>query len=64
MFSMKHSSKIKNHKIMQWHLELSEYLFDIHNRPGLDNVPCDTLFWACAIASTFSTASFEELLNN
>ncbi|XP_045127722.1 uncharacterized protein K02A2.6-like [Portunus trituberculatus] len=61
MFDMKHSSKIKNDKIMRWRLELSEYCFDIHYRPGLDNIPCDTLSRSCVTASASSPASLEDI---
>lgn len=60
MFHMKNSSKIKNDKIMRWRLELSEYHFDIHYRPGLANVPSDTLSRAC-FTSASTCASLEDI---
>ncbi|XP_018403046.1 PREDICTED: uncharacterized protein LOC108779970 [Cyphomyrmex costatus] len=43
MFNQRHSSKIKNEKIIRWRLELSSFKFDIIYRPGIENVSADTL---------------------
>lgn len=47
IFNQKHSSKIKNDKILRWRLELSSYSFDIIYRPGKDNIVADTLSRIC-----------------
>ena len=41
MFNSNHHSRIKNDKILRWHLELSCYSFDIIYRPGVDNTVAD-----------------------
>ena len=51
IFSSGHSSKIKNDKLLRWRLELSEYQYDIHYRPGVDNVVCDTLSRVCSVTA-------------
>ncbi|MFX1564349.1 MAG: reverse transcriptase domain-containing protein, partial [Promethearchaeota archaeon] len=38
MFDARHSTKIKNDKILRWRLELSAFSFDIIYRPGEENV--------------------------
>ena len=52
MFKMNQSSKVKNEKILHWHLELSGYQYDIQYHSGRDNVPCDTLSRACAFSAS------------
>ena len=48
MFNTKHSSKIKNEKILRWRLELSCFSYDIIYRPGKHNVVADTFSRVCA----------------
>ena len=48
MFDTKHSGKIKNDKIMRWKMELVCYDFDISYKPGVGNIPPDTLSRHCA----------------
>ena len=43
MFNAKHAGKIKNDKIQRWRMELACFCFDIRYRPGVENVPADTL---------------------
>ena len=43
MFNNFKKSKIKNVKIQNWRLELSEYRFDVEYRPGRLNSAADTL---------------------
>lgn len=43
VFDQKHSSKIKNEKLVRWRLELACFKFDIIYRPGKENVVADTL---------------------
>ena len=42
MFS-KQKSRIKNEKLARWRLELSELSYDIVYKPGVDNIPADSL---------------------
>ena len=42
MFNARRSSKIKIDKILTWRIELAGYSFDIHYRPGEENVPADS----------------------
>ena len=46
----KRKSKIKNDKISRWRVELSQYKFDIIDRPGKDNVAAVTFSRIAAIA--------------
>ena len=43
MFDQRHSSKIKNEKILRWRLELACFKFNIVYRPGSANAPADVL---------------------
>ena len=43
MFDKKHSSKIKNEKILRWKLELMPYSYDIVYRSGPENTAADML---------------------
>ena len=52
VFDCKHRNKIKNDKISRWKLELSCYQFDIKHKPGVDNVPPDTLSRAYCSSTT------------
>ena len=52
VFDAKHRNKIKNDKIARWRLELSVYEFDIQHKPGLENIPPDTLSRAQCSATT------------
>ena len=61
MFSSKHSSKVKNEKILRWRLELSSYTFDISYRPGKENGPADTLSRVCAATTSTSVETLEYL---
>lgn len=61
MFDSRHSSKIKNDKILRWRLELSEYLYDIKYRPGPQNIPCDTLSRACSVNTNPGSVSLEQV---
>lgn len=51
MFDTKHSSKIKNEKILRWRLELSCYSYDIIYRPGRENIVADTFSRVCGANS-------------
>ena len=42
MFDKRQKSKIKNDKIMRWHMELSCFDFDIRYHPWKENIPPDT----------------------
>lgn len=42
-FDQTHTSKIKNTKIQNWRIELSEFRFDIQHRPGKSNAAPDAL---------------------
>lgn len=61
MFNVRHSSKIKNDKILRWRLDLSEYQYDIMYRPGVNNIPCDTLSRVCSAATSFVHNSLEDI---
>ena len=61
MFNAKHTSKIKNDKILRWRIELSGYQFDIQYRRGDQNFCADTLSRACAL-NTSSLAELHESL--
>ncbi len=41
MFDSKAVGKVKNEKIMRWHIELSSFCYDIIYRPGKDNLAAD-----------------------
>ena len=43
MFDAKHSSKIKNEKILRWRLELSSFSYTVLHRPGKQNTGPDAL---------------------
>ena len=43
MFDKKHSSKIKNEKILRWRLELMPYSYEIEYRAGSENSAADML---------------------
>ena len=43
MFDAKHSSKIKNEKILRWRLELLSFSYTVLHRPGKQNTGPDTL---------------------
>ena len=43
MFDAKHSSKIKNEKILRWRLELSSFSYTMLHRPGKQNTGPDIL---------------------
>ena len=63
MFQQRHTSKIKNEKVMRWRLELSAYSYDILYRPGRENVVADTLSRVCgAISSTEDLVKLHEAL--
>jgi len=51
IFDKKHTSKIKNEKIMRWRLELSDLNLSINYRPGNENVVADALTRCTAIQS-------------
>lgn len=51
MFGNSKKNKIKNDKIQRWKIELSCYSFDIHYRPGVENVSADALSRSCAIGN-------------
>lgn len=61
MLNQKHSSRIKNEKILRWRLELSNYHFDIVYRPGKDNAAADALSRICASLSESSNTSLSQL---
>ena len=49
MFDCKKRSKIKKNNIQSWRLELASLAYNIHFRPGKENIASDTLtgaFWA------------------
>lgn len=48
MFSDRHSSKIKNDKIMRWKIELSCYKYEIVYRSGKENQAADSLSRICS----------------
>ena len=62
MFNAKHSSKIKNDKIMRWRLELACYNFDIQYRPGDMNVVAST--FSRNVCSVISCDTLAELRNS
>ena len=63
MYDTKNSSKIKNDKILRWRVELSPYSYDIHYRPGKDNVAADTFTRVkCAAISSESLYSLHSAL--
>ena len=51
MFDRKRRSKIKNNKIQSWRLELASLAYNIHFRPGKDNIAPDTLTRAFCVNS-------------
>ena len=56
IFNKQKSGKVKNEKIERWRFELSEYVFDIVYRPGVDNAGPDTLSRiSCAIDNNIET---------
>lgn len=55
-----HSSKIKNDKMLRWHLQLSEYLYDIKYRPGSDMFLV-ILPHVCPVAARADSAFLEEV---
>ncbi|CAI6372729.1 unnamed protein product [Macrosiphum euphorbiae] len=57
MFNLKHSSKIKNDKIIRWRLELSCFSFDIQYRPGKENTVADTFSRVCAVVNNSNMLS-------
>ena len=57
------SSKSKNDKIFRWRVKLSPYSYDIHYRPGKDNVAADTFTRVkCAAISSESLNSLHSAL--
>ena len=63
MFDNEQRGKIKNDKIMRWRTELSCYSFDIVYRPGVENIPPDTLSRAFCAALP-SAGALGELHNS
>jgi len=57
MFDQHHKSKIKNTKILSWRLELTQFSYDIHHRPGVDNVAPDAFSRVCLVTSNSSHSS-------
>lgn len=51
MFNNKHSSKIKNEKILRWRLELASFSYDIVYRKGAENVVADSFSRICSAAN-------------
>ena len=43
VFNNHGKGRIKNEKIERWRLELSPFSYDVSYRPGIDNIPADTL---------------------
>ena len=60
MFDTRHSSKVKNDKILRWRMELAGYQYVIQFRPGRDNLPADALSRLSAAASV-STVSLQDI---
>lgn len=44
-WSVKHTSKIKNDKILHWRMKLSCYNFDIQYQPGQEGTSSDIFSW-------------------
>ena len=61
MLDMRHTSKIKNNKILRWRLELAAFDFTIIYRPGKLNFAPDTL--SRAISASVSFPSLKSLIN-
>ena len=61
MLDMRHTSKIKNDKILRWRLELAAFDFTIIYRPGKLNFAPDTL--SRAISASVSFPSLKSLTN-
>ena len=57
-----YSSKIKNHKIMRWRVELSSYKYDIVYHPGKNNKGADT--FSRIQCSAISSNALKELHNS
>lgn len=62
MFDAKHSSKIKNEKILRWRLELTCYSFNIIYRPGSQNAAADTFSRICNSMSSKSLLDIHQSL--
>ena len=61
MLNTRHSSKIKNNKIMCWRLELASFSYTIRYRPGKFNVGPDTLTRASCSAVSAPRLKLEDL---
>ena len=61
MLDMRHTSKIKNDKILRWRLELAAFDFTVIYRPGKLNFAPDTL--SRAISASVSFPSLKSLTN-
>lgn len=64
VFNQKHSSKIKNDKILRWRLELAPFQFDITYRPGRENIKADALSRVCSSVSNDRLLGLHESLNH
>jgi len=52
MFDKTNHGKIKNSKILMWRLELRQFRYEIHHKPGVENVASDAFSRICGALNT------------
>ena len=62
IYNNRRRTKVKNAKINDWRMELSEFSFDIEYRPGKTNVAADTL--SRVNCAAMQTSTLQELHDN